>query len=97
MTTPIADSRKLHNRAVLGVLLMLGGLALYALSDAFIKQLMGSYSVPQTSFMRAFTRLVPLSIAIRVAVCDRLCLRVLIAAALCDSGGTRLRLCVCFA
>jgi len=43
---------------------MLGGLALYALSDAFIKQLMGSYSVPQTSFMRAFTRLVPLSIAV---------------------------------
>jgi drug/metabolite transporter (DMT)-like permease len=64
MTTPIADSRKLHNRAVLGVVLMLGGLALYALSDAFIKQLMGSYSVPQTSFMRAFTRLVPLSIAV---------------------------------
>lgn len=43
---------------------MLGGLALYALSDAFIKQLMGSYSVPQTTFLRAFTRLIPLSIAV---------------------------------
>jgi len=64
MTTPVSDSRKLHNRAVLGVLLMLGGLALYALSDAFIKQLMGTYSVHQTSFLRAFTRLVPLSIAV---------------------------------
>lgn len=64
MTTPISDSRKLHNRAVFGVVLMLGGLALYALSDAFIKQLMGNYSVPQTSFMRAFTRLIPLSVAV---------------------------------
>jgi drug/metabolite transporter (DMT)-like permease len=64
MTTPTADSRQLHNRAVLGVLLMLGGLALYALSDAFIKQLMGTYSVPQTSFLRAFTRLIPLSVAV---------------------------------
>lgn len=43
---------------------MLGGLALYALSDAFIKQLMGSYSVPQTTFLRALTRLVPLCIAV---------------------------------
>lgn len=66
MTTPIADSRKLHNRAVLGVLLMLGGLALYALSDAFIKQLMGAYSVPQTTFLRAFTRLIPLSVAVLI-------------------------------
>lgn len=43
---------------------MLGGLALYALSDAFLKQLMGTYSVPQTSFLRAFTRIVPLLIAV---------------------------------
>jgi drug/metabolite transporter (DMT)-like permease len=64
MTTPTSESRKLHNKAVLGVLLMLGGLALYALSDAFIKQLMGTYSVPQTSFLRALTRLAPLSIAV---------------------------------
>lgn len=64
MTTATTDSRKHHNRAVLGVLLMLGGLALYALSDAFIKQLMGSYSVRQTTFLRAFTRLIPLLIAV---------------------------------
>ncbi len=64
MTTPVSDSRKLHNKAFLGVALMLGGLALYALSDAFIKQLMGTYSVPQTSFLRALTRFVPLSFAV---------------------------------
>jgi drug/metabolite transporter (DMT)-like permease len=64
MTTQNTESRQLQNRAILGVLLMIGGLALYALSDAFIKQLMGSYSVPQTTFLRAFTRLVPLSFAV---------------------------------
>ncbi len=64
MSVPVSESRTLQNRAVLGVLLMLGGLALYVLSDAFIKQLMGTYSVPQTSFLRAFTRLVPLSVAV---------------------------------
>lgn len=58
------SSRTLQNRAVLGVLLMIGGLALYALSDAFIKQLMGTYSVPQTSFLRALSRLIPLLFAI---------------------------------
>jgi drug/metabolite transporter (DMT)-like permease len=63
-TAEQADSRKLQNKALLGVLLMIGGLALYALSDAFIKQLMGTYSVPQASFLRAFTRLAPLSIAV---------------------------------
>jgi drug/metabolite transporter (DMT)-like permease len=64
MSTPVSESRKLHNRALLGVLLMIGGLALYSLSDAFVKQLMGTYSVPQTTFLRAVTRLVPLSIAV---------------------------------
>ena len=64
MTTPTSHARTLQNKAVLGVALMLGGLALYALSDAFIKQLMGTYSVPQTSFLRALTRLVPLLIAV---------------------------------
>ncbi len=64
MTTPISGSRTLQNRAVLGVLLMLGGLALYVLSDAFIKQLMGTYSVLQTSFLRALTRLIPLVVAV---------------------------------
>lgn len=64
MTTPATDSRKLQNRAALGVLLMIGGLALYALSDAFVKKLMGTYSVPQASFLRAFTRLIPLMVAV---------------------------------
>ncbi len=41
-----------------------GGLALYALSDAFIKQLMGTYTVHQTTFLRAFTRFIPLAIAV---------------------------------
>ena len=57
------DNRKLHNRAVLGILLMIAGLALYPISDAFVKHLMGTYSVPQTTFLRAVTRLVPLLIA----------------------------------
>lgn len=64
MSASSSDSRKHHNRAVFGVLLMLGGLALYALSDAFIKQLMGTYSVKQTTFLRAFTRLIPLLVAV---------------------------------
>lgn len=55
--------RKLQNRAFLGVVLMILGLALYPLSDAFVKHLMGTYSVPQTTFLRALTRLVPLLIA----------------------------------
>lgn len=57
------SDRKLENRAFLGVSLMIIGLALYPLSDAFIKHLMGTYAVPQASFLRAITRLVPLSIA----------------------------------
>lgn len=57
------DDRKLQNRAVVGVLLMLAGLALYPLSDAFTKHLMGTYTVYQVSFLRAFTRLIPLLIA----------------------------------
>lgn len=43
---------------------MLGGLALYPISDALVKHLMGTYSVPQTSFLRAATRLIPLIIAV---------------------------------
>lgn len=57
------QSRQLQNRGVLGVLLMIAGLALYPLSDAFIKHLMGTYAVHQTTFLRAITRLVPLLIA----------------------------------
>lgn len=60
---PAKESRSLQNRAVLGILLMLLGLALYPLSDAFIKHLTGTYSVPQVSFLRSFTRVIPLLIA----------------------------------
>jgi len=63
MTVSTGEDRKLHNRAFLGVVLMIIGLALYPLSDAFIKHLIGTYSVPQTTFLRAITRLVPLIIA----------------------------------
>jgi len=52
-----------RNKQLLGILLMIGGLALYPLSDAFVKHLMGTYSVPQTTFLRTITRLVPLLIA----------------------------------
>ena len=60
----IGNERKLQNKAVLGVLLMILGLALYPLADAFVKHLMGTYSVPQTTFLRAFTRLSPLIVAV---------------------------------
>lgn len=60
----IGNERKLQNKAVLGVLLMILGLALYPLADAFVKHLMGTYSVPQTTFLRAFTRLIPLLVAV---------------------------------
>jgi drug/metabolite transporter (DMT)-like permease len=43
---------------------MIVGLALYPLSDALIKHLMGTYSVHQASFLRAITRLVPLLITV---------------------------------
>jgi drug/metabolite transporter (DMT)-like permease len=43
---------------------MIAGLALYPLSDAFIKHLMGTYSVYQTTFLRSFTRLIPLFITV---------------------------------
>jgi drug/metabolite transporter (DMT)-like permease len=59
----IGADRQLQNRAVLGVLLMIAGLALYPLSDAFIKHLMGTYTVHQTTFLRAITRLAPLLVA----------------------------------
>lgn len=63
MTTN-TTGRTIQNRAVLGVTLMLFGLALYTLSDAFIKHLMGTYSFFQTNFLRAFTRFIPLMIAV---------------------------------
>lgn len=64
MTAEVRTDRKLQNRAVLGVLLMIAGLALYPLADAFVKHLMGTYTVPQTTFLRAFTRLIPLMAAV---------------------------------
>jgi len=64
MSVEAGSNRKLQNRAVLGVLLMIGGLALYPLADAFIKHLMGTYSVYQTTFLRSFTRLIPLFITV---------------------------------
>ena len=63
MTTETTVNRTLQNRAVLGVFLMILALALYPLSDAFVKHLMGTYTVPQISFLRAITRLAPLLIA----------------------------------
>lgn len=56
----LRGDKTLQNRASLGILLMMGGLALYALSDAFLKYFMGTYPVPQALFLRALTRLVPL-------------------------------------
>lgn len=47
----------------MGAFCMIFALVLYALSDAFIKHLMGIYAVKQTMFLRAITRLVPLLIA----------------------------------
>jgi len=60
MSSENRADRNLQNRALLGVVLMLFGLALYPLSDAFIKHLMGTYSVCQATLLRAVTRLVPL-------------------------------------
>ncbi len=60
MSTQMDGTRQLQSRAVLGISLMILGLALYPLSDAFVKHLMGTYSVPQASFLRAITRLLPL-------------------------------------
>lgn len=62
MTTIGDTKRQLQNKTVFGILLMLTGLALYPLSDAFLKHLMGTYYVPQTAFLRAATRLPPLLI-----------------------------------
>ncbi|HEY2811230.1 MAG TPA: DMT family transporter [Rhabdochlamydiaceae bacterium] len=63
MTISDRTDRRLHNRTLLGIVLMIIGLALYPLADAFIKHLMGTYTVQQTTFLRAITRLVPLFVA----------------------------------
>ena len=59
----LGSDRKLQDRALFGFFLMTLGLLFYALSDAFIKHLMSLYSVKQTMFLRAITRLVPLLVA----------------------------------
>jgi drug/metabolite transporter (DMT)-like permease len=59
----VSADRRLQSRAVLGIVLMVSGLALYSLSDAFIKYLLESYSVSQTTLLRAGTRLIPLFMA----------------------------------
>lgn len=64
MSAQTDGNRQLQNRAALGILLMVVGLALYPLSDAFVKHLMGTYSVPQATFLRSATRFVPLLFAI---------------------------------
>jgi len=53
-------SRKWSHRPFAGIALMLLGIALYACSDACIKYLIGCYSVHQTTFLRALSRLIPL-------------------------------------
>lgn len=64
MKTPeIAEKRTLQNRALAGAFCMIFALVLYALSDAFVKHLMGIYAVKQTMFLRAITRLAPLLVA----------------------------------
>jgi len=63
MTLATDTGRTLQNRALKGAFCMIFALVLYALSDAFIKHLMGIYPVNQTMFLRAITRLVPLLIA----------------------------------
>ncbi len=45
-------------KPVLGMCLMFVGLGLYPLSDAFVKHLLETYSVHQTTFLRAFGRLI---------------------------------------
>jgi len=64
MTVSVSKNRSLQNRAVLGVSMMLLGLALYPISDAFLKHLMGTYTIYQTTFLRALTRLIPLLVAV---------------------------------
>lgn len=53
----------IKKRALIGLILMMLGLALYAVSDAFVKYLIDSYKVQQTTFLRSFMRLIPLLIA----------------------------------
>lgn len=60
MAFDLSQNRTLSPRSFHGVVLMILGLALYTLSDAFIKHFSGYYSVFQVTFLRAVTRLIPL-------------------------------------
>jgi drug/metabolite transporter (DMT)-like permease len=53
-------SRLTAKHMTFGIVLMLAGLAIYPITDAFLKHLMSLYSVPQTTFLRSLTRAVPL-------------------------------------
>jgi drug/metabolite transporter (DMT)-like permease len=64
MSEPVSSGRGIQDRAVLGVVFMLLGMALYPISDAFVKHLMGTYAVSQTIFLRSLTRICPLLIAV---------------------------------
>ncbi|MES2122650.1 MAG: DMT family transporter [Chlamydiota bacterium] len=63
MTIARGAGRGLQQRTIFGVLLMMIGLALYPISDAFIKHLMETYGLFQSTFLRALTRLLPLFLA----------------------------------
>lgn len=63
MSFKIPFKQRLQNQTVLGIGFMLLGLALYPISDAFIKHLLGTYPVHQTTFLRGLARLIPLVIA----------------------------------
>jgi S-adenosylmethionine uptake transporter len=60
----VIHNRKLQDKAPWGIFLMIIGLALYPLSDGFVKHLMETYSVSQVTFLRAVTRFIPLMIAV---------------------------------
>ncbi|MFY7842806.1 MAG: DMT family transporter [Rhabdochlamydiaceae bacterium] len=54
---------QLQNKPLLGLTIMLVGLALYPLSDAFIKHLLTRFPFEQMNFLRSGFRLIPLLIA----------------------------------
>ena len=66
MTVPTTTAGRLPLDRSVGIGLMILGLALYAFSDAVIKHLLGTYSVTQTCFLRALTRLIPLFLAVLI-------------------------------
>jgi drug/metabolite transporter (DMT)-like permease len=57
-------SRSLQDKPFLGMFLKLLGIALYPLSDAFVKHFIEIYSVPQATFLRALVRMMPLLILV---------------------------------